>query len=98
MALDQRVLTDGMPLHGLHRGQLSGFESPEKENTGPSSVGRMLSRWPYSGPRGKQENRMRRLLCNAIYWLVEPLLDRLEERKAARDEAVRRACALKENQ
>ncbi len=41
---------------------------------------------------------MRRLLCNAIYWLVEPLLDRLEERKAARDEAVRRACALKENQ
>ncbi|VVO85683.1 hypothetical protein PS870_02042 [Pseudomonas fluorescens] len=25
---------------------------------------------------------MRRLLCNAIYWLIEPLLDRLDQRKA----------------
>jgi len=28
------------------------------EITGPLKVGRMLSRWPYSGPRGKQDRNM----------------------------------------
>lgn len=72
------------------------LRSPEKENTGLPSVGRMLSRWPYSGPRGKQENRMRRLLCNAVYWLIEPLLDRIDQREHLKDEQIRRATTLRE--
>lgn len=38
---------------------------------------------------------MRTVVCNAIYWLIEPLLDKLDERKAMRDEQIRRASALK---
>ncbi|MNE70581.1 hypothetical protein D3C80_1663810 [compost metagenome] len=34
-----------------------------------------------SGPRGKQESEVRRLLCKAAYWLIEPLLDRLDWRR-----------------
>ncbi|MEO6678761.1 MAG: hypothetical protein ABIO21_15455 [Pseudomonas sp.] len=28
---------------------------------------------------------MRRLLCNAIYWLIEPLLDRVEQGRCERN-------------
>lgn len=38
---------------------------------------------------------MRRLICAGVYWLIEPLLDLLDRRKAARDEEVRRAAAVK---
>jgi hypothetical protein len=38
---------------------------------------------------------MRRLICAGVYWLIEHLLDQLDRRKAARDEKVRRAAALK---
>ncbi|NMZ08753.1 hypothetical protein HBO37_25730 [Pseudomonas proteolytica] len=40
---------------------------------------------------------MRTAVCTAIYWLIEPLLDKLDKRKALRDEQVRRASALKES-
>ena len=62
------------------------------EITGPSSVGRMLSRWPYSGPRGKQENEVRRLICKAIYWLIEPLLDLIEQGR--RERSIREATRM----
>ena len=39
---------------------------------------------------------MRTAVCNAIYWLIEPLLDKLNKRKAVRDEHIRHASALKE--
>lgn len=40
---------------------------------------------------------MRRLICAGIYWLIEPLLDEMEKRKAMRDEVIRRASLPKEN-
>jgi hypothetical protein len=40
---------------------------------------------------------MRTAVCNAIYWLIEPLLERLDKRQAMRDEQIRRASALKES-
>ena len=40
---------------------------------------------PTSGPRGKQENEVRRLICKAIYWLIEPLLGLIEQGRRERN-------------
>ena len=50
---------------------------------------------PIPGPRGKQEISMRKAICKAVYWLIEPLLDRLDQRQHLKDERLRRAAEPK---
>jgi hypothetical protein len=61
-----------MPFYGYTVVSCWDLRSPEKEITGPPSVGRMLSRWPYSGPRGKQERKMAKIEGLTIEVIPKP--------------------------
>ena len=54
--------------------------------------------WPWQqGQTGNQpgDSGMRKMFWKGVFWLAEPLFEKLDERRRLRNENIRRASALK---